>query len=340
MSYKAEKEKQDEQLKRIKYVLLSVLLLLVAGLGIFSAIVPAETWKYYFSLPTVSQRQEGELRIHFIDVGQGDCIFVELPDGQTLLIDGGGANVQAEEKMMRYLNALKVEDIDYVFITHTDEDHCGGADKVLLYKSVGQLYLPNVENTQVNVAYAQAYAAAVKKQVPMSLCKRGVAVQSIDEKYKYTFSVIYPYLLSDSLSTDENDLSAVSWLDYQGVSTLFAGDISTLTEGLLTTEDSQGLLDIYGVDLSSTELLKVAHHGSRYSTSEQFLRYLQVKTAIISCGKDNAYGHPHQETLQTLQQCAINVYRTDKRGNIVVTIQADGKYFLQSGELVDESSQK
>lgn len=329
MSYKAAKEKNEQTLKRIKYVLLSVLLLLVAGLGIFSAIVPAETWKYYFSLPSVSARQENDLRIHFIDVGQGDAILIEFPDGQTLLLDGGSTSMQSEDSLMRYLNALQVKRLDHVFVTHTDEDHCGGIDKVLLYKDVGKLYLPDMENTQVNTAYAQAYVAAVKREIPISLCKRGVSVAPINENCSYTFSVVYPYLLSDVSSENNNDYSVVTWLDYQGVSALFAADISTATELALAADNARGMLKIYGVDLSSTELLKVSHHGSRYSTSEEFLQYLNVQTAVISCGKDNAYGHPHAETLHRLTANSVNVYRTDEQGNVVVSIHSDGKYVVE-----------
>lgn len=328
MSYKAEKEKTEKQLKRIKYIILSVVLLLVAGLGIFSAIVPAETWKYYFSLPSITQIEEGELRIHFIDVGQGDSIFIELPDNKTLLIDGGDGSEQAEDSLMRYLNALQIKKIDYVFVTHSDTDHCGGMDKVLLYKEVDKLYLPDVENFQKNTAYAQLYEAAVKRGVSIALCKRGVSILSDNQAYPYAFTVLYPYLLSDVSASSKNDESSIAWLDYNGVSALFTGDSSTVEESMLMTEDAKGFFDVYGVNLQSTEILKVAHHGSRYATSEEFLRYLHVQTAVISCAADNAYGHPHEETLVRLRNCVEGIYRTDVHGNVVITVKSDGTYVV------------
>ncbi len=329
MGYKAEKEHIEQKLKRIKYIILSVVLLLVAALGIFSAFVPAATWKYYFSYPTVTQWREGELRVHYIDVGQGDCALIQFPDGQTLLMDGGNTSEESENALMRYLNALKIKKIDCVMVTHSDGDHCGGIDKVLLYKEVGVLYLPDLTDVHTNTAYAQMYDAAVKRGVTMSLNQRGVQISSKNDAYNYQFVLLYPYVLSEANGLTENDGSLIAWLDYNGVSTLFTGDSSMIEESMLMVEASQGFFDIFGVNLTSVEILKVAHHGSRYATSEEFLQYLNVKSAIISCGEDNPYGHPHAETLTRLQKNVESIYRTDELGNIVVTIRLDGTYSIE-----------
>ena len=223
---------------------------------------------------------------------------------------------------MRYLNALNIQRIDHVLLTHTDADHCGGLDKVLQYKEVGKLYLPSLENVQVNAAYAQTYECAVKQGVSIALGKRGVKISSNEQSYTYSFTIVYPYQLSEA----ESDVSSVAWLDYHGVSALFTGDASTLEENALAAESGQGLLDIYGVHLDSTEILKVSHHGSRYSTSEEFLQYLNVETAIISCGKENAYGHPHDGVLSNLQKASVEIARTDVDGAIMITVSEAGEY--------------
>ena len=332
MGYRQKKQQIEQKIKRIKYILLSVLLLFVGGFCVFSAVYPPPTWKHYFHLPTVSDRKDGELRIHFLDVGQGDCTFIEFPDGQTLLIDGGDTQTNTENAIMRYLNALQIKRLDYILITHTDEDHCGGLDSVISYKKVSKIFLPQTKDVNVNVAYAKAYSAAMKSDAEKSVVGRGVSITSQDENYPYTFCVIYPYaaVANDVFITSDNAASAVSWLDYFGVSALFTGDMSVAIEEQLMQESKNNLLDIYGVQLSSTEILKVAHHGSRYSTSKEFAAYINAKTAMISCGKDNVYGHPHIGVLQTLKEVGAQVYRTDLMGSILAVLRPDGTYEVQS----------
>ena len=151
MGYRAEKEKTERKKKLLKRVLLGILLLCIAGLSIFSAIVPPVTWKYYVNLPKIARRADGELRIHFIDVGQGDCTLVELPDGKTMLIDGGNSKKSTEKKVLRHLNALKINTIDYLIVTHADVDHCGGLNEVVKYKKVVNAY-----RLHVGVFFAKA----------------------------------------------------------------------------------------------------------------------------------------------------------------------------------------
>ena len=120
--------------------------------------------------------------------------------------------------------------------------------------------------------------------------------------------------------------SSVVWLDYMGTSAIFMGDETTETETKLMREDEEGLLDIFGVDLRSTEIVKVGHHGSAYSTSLEFLQYLHASVAVVSCGENNPYGHPTQETLARLFAMEVDVWRTDRDGHVVVTVSADGSY--------------
>ena len=126
---------------------------------------------------------------------------------------------------------------------------------------------------------------------------------------------------------DVNERSGIVWLDYKGVSALFTADAPFSVEEKLMQESQVGAFSPINVDLTSTEILKVAHHGSKNSTSESFLSYLsKVETAVISCGKDNDYGHPADELLQRLSRYSVDVYRTDTQGHIIVTISADGTY--------------
>ena len=131
MNYAEENEIVEKKIKLWKRVALILAVVLLAGACIFSAIVPAETWKYYHNLPKVRARKDGDLRMHFLDVGEGDCSIIEFPDGKVMLVDGGnGAEITATT-ILRYLNALKIKSIDYVMLTHADSDHCGALDSVL-----------------------------------------------------------------------------------------------------------------------------------------------------------------------------------------------------------------
>ena len=140
MGYRAEKMRVEKKLKLLKRILLGILLLIILALCIFSVIVPPASWKYYVGLPQVTSAQEGELRVHFLDVGQGDCTLVELPDGKVMLIDGGDGSGASNKNLLRHLNALKIEVIDYLIVTHTDADHCGNTlYGCLQYERVAQL---------------------------------------------------------------------------------------------------------------------------------------------------------------------------------------------------------
>ena len=328
MSYLTQKLKVEGKLKKIKIIATGIIVAMLLGLAIFSRFVPPKTWKYYLATPEIAERGEGELRLHFLNVGQGDSTLIELPDGKIMLIDGGNNTAAAEKNIMRYLNALKIDTIDYLLVTHADSDHCGAMDVVLENKEIKNAFIPNA-NPTVNTEYAEFYTALQKENCSVKLSSRSVLL-SQEGKYAYTLSFLYPYTIDveegAEKSEENNDSSAVVWLDYQGVSALFTGDAPLETESLLLRDDELGVLKNYHVELSSTEILKVAHHGSKYSTSAEFLQYLNIETAIISSGKGNTYGHPTQEVLDRLQAVNAEIHRTDMQGNIMITVSQDGTY--------------
>ena len=326
MSYFTEKLKLESKVKRIKIIFAIIGSILLLALCIFSAFVPARTWKDYVSKPEIEKCADGEMRLHFLDVGQGDAALIELPDGKIMLIDGGDGSELATKSLMRYLNALKIKTIDYLLVTHADSDHCGGLDVVLECKKVRNVYIPKLAEI-TNQEYAQFAAELVKeKACNVEYASRNV-ILSAEGAYPYTLCFLYPYYWdAEDETTEDNDSSAIVWIDYKGVSALFTGDATSEIENVLMRDDTLGLFEPRGVDLTSTEILKVAHHGSKYSTSEDFLEYLHTQTAVISCGNGNIYGHPNEETLQRLQSVNADVYRTDKNGNVVITIHQDGSY--------------
>lgn len=328
MGYAAEQRNEKRIHKTIKRWVFVFVLLLLCALGVLNGFYPCESWKYYFAKPKLTALADGEMRIHFLDVGQGDATLIELPDGKTALIDGGNGAEENNLAMLRYLNALKVKRLDYLIVTHADSDHCGGLIEVVKYKEIGQAFLP-VVNENVGDTYAEFYSELVKKECELAYAKRSISLSS----ETYTLQFLYPltvYVDNGIAESDTNASSAVLWLDYKGVSALFTGDAPTAVESELIKDDLRGYFAPYGVMLSSTEILKVAHHGSRDSTSEAFLQHLGIQTAIISCGKNNLYGHPNDEVLQRISLLGGETYRTDVFGHIMVTVKENGSYTVNT----------
>ena len=317
MGYRKEKEKIEAQIRKIKLIGLFVLLAIFLAVSIFSAFCPPFTWKYYVKKPDVTKRGDGELRIHFLDVGQADSILIELPDGKVALIDGGLATDTSEKAILRHLNALKIKTIDYLIVTHTDSDHCGGLKRVLECKNVLNAYLPATNAQDAGEAYAGFYQQLLEEDSAMHHAKRGLSMGNGD----YTFVFLAPYqeAVEEDATTEETSL--VVWLDYQGVSALFAGDAEATEEELLVRDAQLGLFDNLGVELSSTEILKVSHHGSAYSSFLSFLHYLNVEVGVVSCGENNAYGHPAEATVENFATVGADLFRTDKDGTVIVTVK-------------------
>ncbi len=327
MGYAAEKKEAERKWRRWKGILFLVGLVLVLAAAIVAIVIPPATWKYRVGLPDIEERKNDELRIHFIDVGQGDATLIELPDGKIALIDGGDGLEQSDTAIMRLLYALDVDTIDYLFLTHADEDHCGSLDVVLEYMQVKRAYIPLASQTG-NEQYAQFRVALAQEEKEYG-CNVTHLKNDIDVSGDgYTFTCLYPSKreVEDRLSKsgdfddESNEYSAVLFLEYKGVSALFTGDLPMEQEEKLKDLSDAGLL---GVDLTDTEILKAGHHGSKYSTGETLLALLHAETAVISCGA-NAYGHPHEEVLERLRAAGVETYRTDEQGNVIVSIQTGG----------------
>ena len=233
--------------------------------------------------------------VHFVDVGQGDGAIV-VCDGKTLVIDGGTAENGA--KMVEYLqNTLHVSKVDFVIGTHPHADHIGGLPDVIRACKVKKLYSP-VDEFEAKT-FETMKRAADDKKLKITVPQAGQSFSLGRAKVEF----LAPLGIYDNV----NDLSLVVRITYGQTAFLFTGDAERPSEYDMT--DS-------GEDLSAT-VLKVGHHGSNTSTSYVFLRQVMPAYAIISCGKDNAYGHPHEEVLSRLADEGAVVYRTDECGTIV-----------------------
>lgn len=237
---------------------------------------------------------ESSLRVSFIDVGQGDSEFIELPNGETLLIDAGTNETGAD--VVNYIESLGYSSIDYVVGTHPHEDHIGGLDDVIRTFDVESVYMPKV--TADTKTFEDVLDAVDEKGLTINTAKAGVTLVDGDGlSVKMLAPVLDEY-------DNTNDYSAVIKVVYGDTSFLFTGDAEEYAEDLITGD----------VD---SDVLKVGHHGSSTSTGEAFLERVSPSYAVISCGLGNSYGHPHTETIEKLG--GIPVFRTDEMGTIVAT---------------------
>jgi competence protein ComEC len=235
--------------------------------------------------------------VHFINVGQGDSIYIKAPNGEDILIDGGNKD---GSDVVAYLKKQKVKDIEFMIATHPDADHIGGLDEVLKAFPVKNVYAPKVSHT--TQAYKDFLTAVKNKKLMIKTAKADVTL-SIKGVIAKFVGPVKAYSTSDT-----NDWSAVLKITYGKNSFLFTGDAETKAE----TDMIKAKKDL------RADVLKVGHHGAKTSTSTAFLNAVKPKYAVISVGK-NSYGHPTKEVLNRLKAAKVTVYRTDQKGTIVFT---------------------
>lgn len=241
-----------------------------------------------------------ELTIHFLDVGQADCILIELPNSQIMLIDGGSRS--SRDAVLNYFRNLNIDSIDYLVITHPHEDHIGGLPDIIDSHYVGRIYMPRAShNTQI---FERLLTAIQDNGLSINTARAGVNILS---EQGLRIDIVAPV---GETYRDLNDYSAVVRLTFNNVSFLFAGDAEAVSENEIT-ENIQA------------DVLKVSHHGSRTSTSESFLDKVSPSYAVISVGHNNTYGHPSEDVMTRLLDAGISVYRTDELGTIVITTDGD-----------------
>lgn len=243
-----------------------------------------------------------ELRIHFIDVGQADCILIELPTNEEILIDAG--NRDDSQVIINYLEQLGIDDIEYFVLTHPHEDHIGSAPALLNYYDVEKVYMPDV--SQDTKIYRDTINAVENSGAELIKAKAGTIIINSED---ISFYVLAP---NSMWYSETNEYSLVTKLTYKDTSFLFTGD----AEGASETEMVNA-----GYDIGS-DLLKVGHHGGKTSTSQNFLDYVSPEYAVISVGKDNSYGHPTPQVLERLNNSGVQIFRTDELGSI--TAISDG----------------
>lgn len=250
--------------------------------------------------PGINSIQE-LMRVHFIDAGQADSAFIELGNGQTMLIDAG----RSGGDVVDYIRDLQYDSIDFVVASHPHEDHIGGMATVLENFKIGKMYMPRQEHT-IN-AFVNMLDVIEDKKIELYTAKAGV---NITTSGIIKIDILAPF--SDS-NSNLNNASAVVRITYGDTVMLFTGDAEHVIENQLL--DS-------GID---ADVLKVGHHGAGSSSSRSFIKAVSPEVAVISVGEGNSYGHPHSDTLAILNEVGADIYRTDEQGTVVVTADQNKK---------------
>ena len=266
-----------------------------------------------------------ELQVTFLDVGQGDCIFLQAEDGTSYLTDGGSSSVSkvGKYRMIPFLKYQGASQIKAVFVSHADSDHCNGIAELLEQAELEGIM---VENLVLPDLADECRSSGYEELVDLA-GQNGITVQFLHEGQQFQDGELLFQCLHPSKgyrAEDLNETSMVLLVTYREFSMLLTGDVQGAGEEHLTQElqawKEPGVTDHAQTDLT---ILKAAHHGSKNSTSEEFLKAANPKLAIISCGEGNRYGHPHEETLERLEKADIPWFCTKDYGAITVTV--DGK---------------
>ncbi len=337
-----------------------VVLVVVLAVLVFRFGFP-DYWNKFIDLfnpPSVEGNPDGDLAVHFLDVGQGDCIIIELPDGKNAIIDAGGdakntTNEKCEDRIISNINELKIKTFDYMILTHTDADHVDYMDTVLEEYDVLNIYRPAFNSKSekavgVNPQYGTVqtvtydnFVTAVKQEqeeigakVEFNIGKKEI----VGKGYRFDiYGVEEKWYLKDVVGDEEkidakekNKVSPMVLLTYNAEKDvrkiMFTGD----AEGKGGNNGESLFLENYN-DNIDIDLLKVGHHGSSSSASDEFLKRLDPEYAVISVGVENNHGHPNQNCLDRLAnytdgrgQYGVQVYMTKVYGDIIVRVNKQG----------------
>ena len=282
--------------------------------------------------------------VHYIDVGQGDCIFIHLPDQKNVVIDCGDINEQTADEIISFLNGYGVDKIDYFILTHPDTDHVGNAIAILDEYDIGLVYHPHVIDAMLYLfpTYSQVFSEIKVRNIEINVSDCNDFIKG--DNYQLVLLTPYPKNVKDSIyqelistaapnDTLINDLSPIIYLEYAGVRFLFTGDAGSSQERLALTNVQSELFKSalkyngLSVDLYEIDFLKVPHHGANDGGSEEFLSVIKPKNAVISVGGNNPYGHPTTALLERLLNANSNykIFRTDVHGTVSVGVTEYGE---------------
>lgn len=284
--------------QRIYALLLLLMVSVFTGCSIINIDYPQSSTD---STNEENTKAKEELLVHFLDVGQADCILIES-NGEYMLVDAG--NNGDEELILSYLKELGVNRLEYVIGTHPHEDHIGSLDAVIRNFDIGKIILPEKEHT--TKTFENVLDAIEEKNLKITKPKVGDQYTIGDA----TFLIIAP---NADYGNELNNWSIGIKLDHGANSFVMSGDAEK--------EAEEDILE-NGIDLKA-DVLKLGHHGSKTSSTEEFVDAIDPSYVVISCEIGNTYGHPHKETMDWIKERGIPFFRTDEQGTIIATSDGD-----------------
>ncbi len=272
------------------------IILMVAVIAVYSLFAAYSFSKTGALVPT-GELFDGKPTFRFIDVGQGDCLLVTYK-GESVLVDAGPASAgkSAAEYLMLYS-----PNIDYFFVTHPHEDHMGGAAEILNYTNTEHLVMSAIESDEN--FYNEALAAAYERDTEVIKLEDGAVFDT--GNITVTVLDVFDFYSSD----DFNNSSLILKIEVDGNTLLVTGDAEV--------EEEQYVLEHYREELDA-DILKVGHHGSHTSSSEEFIEAVSPEYAVISCGYKNSYGHPSSDVVVRLGENGAKIHRTDREGHFIL----------------------
>lgn len=233
------------------------------------------------------------LKVHYLDVGQGDSIFVELPNNETMLIDA--AESYQSENIINYLKNLNYQKIDYVIGTHPHTDHIGGLKDIINTFEIGKIFMPKV--VSITNTYESLLMAIKDKNLKINTAKAGTSIIDTDA---LKINILAP---NNSTYTELNNYSVVTKITYGTTKFLFMGDAEKLSENEIKEN-------------VTADVIKIGHHGSNTSSSIDFIKKVNAKYGIISVGLNNKYNLPKEETITNWENSGTKIYLTSTNGTI------------------------
>ncbi len=348
---------------KILIAVVVIVLIIAIALGIFYAVNPEKFNELKDKLfpthpnspggedgPAVQPTLVGTLEMTVIDIGQGDCIFLQFPDGQTMVMDAGSefGSTNTYDQLAAHLDLRGIEGLDYVFITHSDYDHIRYMQDILEEYEVKNIYMPRVADDMsktwtktVAAIEAETWTNEEGEQTPSSVFYTVGDFKIEGENWVMSchsyLEEDYPNVKESSSAEIKNSVSPVCFLEYADRTLVLTGDSNERNEEYLV---ERGVLNV------DADVLKVGHHGSRTSTIQEFLDAVDCEYAIVSYGEDNEYGHPTPELMSRLQNYTDTtpdgdyngykyIYETAKDGNVTVYVDGNGALRIDC-ELTDD----
>lgn len=272
------------------------------------------------------------LEINFIDVGQGDCTYIKTPKGKNIIIDGGEGNTKqydyGENVVLPYLLDKKVKKIDYLIISHTDSDHIGGIFALLKNIKVEKIIIGT--QAEESVQYRELLKISKSKKIPIYYFSLNNKILIENGILLETLWPINTELINENAL---NNNSLVFKFSYNDFSILFTGDIEKIAEEQIVKKYEK-------TNKLKSQILKVAHHGSKTSTTSAFLEKVNPRIALIGVGKNNKFGHPSEEVLKRIEEINGHTFRTDENGEINILVNKSGKLKIKVMFQVDKFKNK